>query len=206
MTDRRGHSRSRGAAPLVAAVLALGLVACAPTPASSPSVAPTAAETAIPTGTPTAPPPTTVPTGTATVGASACAAADLKASHGLVEGAAGSLLTSVILVSQVACSVALYPAFGLRDGNGAALLGGVAGGPGRIDLSPDASYESAVRLANWCAPDPTFPLALVLMVGADGGVEELAVTGSSFPDEGDMPPCNGGGGPILEAGAWTPAS
>jgi hypothetical protein len=34
----------------------------------------------------------------------------------------------------------------------------------------------------------------------------MTVTGSSFDDEGDLPPCNGDGGPILEAEAWVAAS
>ena len=75
---------------------------------------------------------------------------------------------------------------------------GTAGGPGTIELDPNASYQSDVRLANWCAPDPSFPVTLELKIGA----EEVAVTGSSFPEQGDMPPCNGDGGPLLEAGAW----
>ena len=131
-----------------------------------------------------------------------CTADDLKASHGLVEGAAGSRLTTVVLVAQVACSIDAYPAVGLRDSHGTFLVGGVAGGPGRIDLDPDRSYESAVRFGNWCATDPAFPLTLDLRIA--GG--EVAVTGPSFPEDGDMPPCNGGGGPVLEAGAWAPSA
>ena len=143
--------------------------------------------------------PTVLPTAVAaTAGAAACTVADLKASHGLVEGAAGSRLTTVVLVAQVACSIDAFPAFGLRDAGGAALVGGTAGGSGTIDLDPNASFQSDVRLGNWCAPDPAFPLELRLKIGAD----EVAVTGSSFPEQGDMPPCNGDGGPILEAGAW----
>lgn len=87
---------------------------------------------------------------------------------------------------------------GLRDANGAELVGSTAGGAGRIDLDPNASYSSEVRFANWCDPDPASPVALVLRIGAD----EVGVTGSSFPEVGDMPPCNGAGGPRLEAGAW----
>jgi hypothetical protein len=130
--------------------------------------------------------------------APACTAKDLKASHDLVEGAAGSQFTTVILVAASSCSVTAFPAMGLRDADGRELVGSTASGSGRIDLDPNASYTSAVRLSNWCSPDPVFPLALVIRVGA----EEVAVTGSSFPDEGDMPPCNGGGGPSLEAGPW----
>ena len=50
--------------------------------------------------------------------------------------------------------------------------------------------------------EPTnFPVSLEIVLGTD----ELAVTGTSFPDDGDLPPCNGEGGPILEATGWTPA-
>ena len=69
----------------------------------------------------------------------------------------------------------------------------------RIDLDPGVSYSSNVRFANWCKPDPTFPLVLVIRVGG----EEVGVTGSSFPEAGDMPPCNGVGGPRLESEPWT---
>jgi hypothetical protein len=188
----------RVAASILAGAAALGLVGCSPTPSASPTASPTPTFTSAPTLEPSAEPtapPTTVPTAAA---AAACTAADLKASHGLVEGAAGSRLTTVVLVAQVACSIDAYPAFALRDSGGSALVGGTAGGPGTIELDPDASYQSDVRLANWCASDPAFPVKLELKIGA----EEVAVTGSSFPEEGDMPPCNGGGGPVLEAGAW----
>jgi hypothetical protein len=188
----------RVAASLLAGAAALGLIGCSPTPSASPTASPAPTFTTAPTIEPTVEP-TVLPTAVAaTAGAAACTAADLKASHGLVEGAAGSRLTTVVLVAQVACSIDAFPAFGLRDANGGALVGGTAGGPGTIDLDPNASYQSDVRLGNWCAPDPAFPLELRLKVGAD----EVAVTGSSFPEQGDMPPCNGDGGPILEAGAW----
>jgi hypothetical protein len=106
----------------------------------------------------------------------------------------------VVLVPVIPCSIDAYPALGLRDAAGAILIGAAAAGPGRIDLVAGGVYESAVRLANWCAPDPAFPLSLVLVLGG----EEMTVTGLSFPDDGDLPPCNGDGGPILEGTAWTP--
>jgi len=124
---------------------------------------------------------------------------DLKASHGLVEGGAGSRFTTVVLVAAAACSVDLYPAFGLKDGGGAVLVNAVAGGPGRIELDPNLSYQSNVRLANWCADDPDFPLRFELLVGG----EEIKVTGGSFPEEGDLPPCNGETvGRVFEAQPW----
>jgi|GEM_PF-3218015 len=202
MADHRGNARSRAAAPVLAVMLALGLVACAPTPTVAPTSGPSAGATAEPSLVPTASaaPPSAVvtPEPTSISAAPACTAADLKASHDLVEGAAGSRLTTVVLVAATACSVDLYPAMGIRDANGSDLVGSTTTGSGRIDLNPDASYSSAIRFANWCNPEPAFPLSLVIRIGAD----EVGVTGSSFPDQGDLPPCNGGGGPVLEAGPW----
>jgi hypothetical protein len=202
--DRRKRRSSRATAPLapLAVALALALTACGPSPAPTPSIGSIAAgspeaSAAIPTPTPL-PEPTP---GTTTSVAPPCAASELKASHGLVEGAAGSRLTTVALVSLVGCSVDAFPAFGLRDANGAPLIGGVAGGPGRIDLAVDATYESGVRVANWCGPEPAFPLVLELVVNGS----PIPVTGSSFPEEGDLPPCNGSTGPILQANAWAVA-
>jgi len=186
-------------------LVALGLVACSATPTAAPTVSPTVAPTPTPTVSPTetAAPPieTTTPTPSAVTGGIACTAADLKASHDLVEGAAGSRFTNVVLVTASKCSIDAYPAMGLRDAKGAELVGSAAGGPGRIDLDPNVSYTSAIRFDNWCNPEPAYPVALVIRIGA----AEVAVSGSSFPGEGDMPPCNGPGGPTLQAGAWEAA-
>jgi hypothetical protein len=203
MTDLRpappALSRAVGG---LALALALVVTACSPTPSASPAPLPT--ETPTPTASGIVPPPTPVssPAGTSVTGAPACAVADLKASHGLVEGAAGSRLTTVVLVSATTCSIDAFPALGLRDGNGAILVGAPAAGPGRIDLAPEAAYESNVRLANWCADEPTFPLVLEIVIGADA----VVVTGTSFPEPGDLPPCNGTTGPILEATGWVAAT
>ncbi len=195
------------AAPLALVVMTL-LAACGTTPTvpptsltTGPSIGPiTAAPTVV---APTAAPPTAPSAAPpSTTSNTACTPADLKASHGLIEGAAGSRLTEVVLVAAVACSIDAFPTLGLRDANGDAVVGGVAGGTGRIDLSPDLAYASNIRVANWCLPDPSFPFSLEIRMGA----EEVEVTGGSFPDEGNPPPCNGDGGPILEGGAWTPGS
>lgn len=209
MTNQTSRPSVRPSTPLsavlaIAALFAVALVACSP---AAPSAAPTAPPSPLPTVAATIPPsvpaatpsPLLTPAATVPGGTTACAPADLKASHGLVEGAAGSTLTEVILVSAVACSIDAFPALGLRDGTGAALVGAASSGPGRIDLVAGAAYSNQVRLANWCAPDPTFPLTLEIVIGG----AELAVTGTSFPEEGDLPPCNGSGGPILEGTEWT---
>ena len=191
-------------------LLLVGVVASCSTP--SPTLPPSST-TGPTTGPLTAPPataspvPATVlpvtPAPTAgTAGAPPCAAADLKASHGLVEGAAGSRLTEIVLVAGARCSVDAFPLLGFRDADGAAIVGGVSGGPGRIDLSPQSSYTSEVQISNFCVTDPKFPLTLEIRLGT----EDIPVSGPAFDDESDLPPCNGGGGATLEAGAWTPGS
>ncbi len=205
-TGVRGARRGTNAAAIVALALGLTavLVGCTQTPASTaaPTVAAataTPAPTASPTAASTTEPPTAAPT--QADGTPPCTAADLKAAHGLVEGAAGSRLTTVLLTTAIACSIDAFPAMGLRDGSDAILVGAASGGPGRIDFAAGEAYESNVRLANWCADQPEFPLTLEVVLGTD----ELPVTGGSFPEQGDLPPCSGAGGPILEASAWVPA-
>jgi hypothetical protein len=205
MAVRRESARTRAAAPFIAGLFVLGLVGCSATPSTAPStptIAPSVAATSVPTAAPTEataePPESASAAPSPASGAAACTASSLKASHDLVEGAAGSRLTTVVLVAGQRCSVALYPAMGLRDADGTELVGSAAAGQGRIDLDPNISYSSAVQFANWCNPDPSFPLSLVIRIGA----AEVGVSGSSFPEAGDMPPCNGAGGPTLSAGAW----
>ena len=212
MIDRRGHARVP-VAPLLLLLAAALVAACGSTTPSTPLVAtpaPSAAPATIPpaTITPATPEPSspivTAPPASSGTGTSPCTAADLKASHGLVEGAAGSRLTEVVLVTAVPCSIDAFPVLGLRDAAGAAIVGGVAAGSGRIDLSPENAYASSIRFANWCNAEPAFPLELTMRLGS----EELAVTGGSFPDEeSGMPPCNGESvPPTLEGGAWTPGA
>ena len=208
MFDRRGHDRARiGTSLLLLLALAAAVLACNPTPSpaatsTGPGDAPTPGATVAvsePAG--SGDPPST-PVETATAGSPACEPADLKASHGLVEGAAGSRLTTVVLTAAIACSVDAFPALGLRDAQGTILVGAAAAGPGRIDLVAGDAYESNVRLANWCSGPPAFPLTLEIVMAG----EELAVTGSSFPEVGDLPPCSGETqGPILDATGWVAA-
>lgn len=194
--------------PAVSLVVSIGmlLAACSPTPSAPPATATPAAPTTLPTA--TLPAPTTTPepiptpaqTAPATA-AAACEPADLKATRGPIEGAAGSRGTLVVLVSAITCSVDAFPALGLRDANGAILVGAASEGPGRVDLAAGDAYQSLVRIANWCAADPEFPLTLEIVLGGNA----VSVTGGSFPEEGDLPPCNGATGPVLEGGAWAAA-
>ena len=192
---------------LLVPMLALGLVACNSTPSATPAGASGVATLPAPSLAATAPASaaaTATPPASTAAGLAACELADLKASHGQVEGAAGSIMTTTVLVAAVACSVDAFPALGLRDATGAALVGSAAGGPGRIDLVAGDQYESALRLANWCADGPTFPVTLELIIGGDALVVTSS-TGASFPEDGNLPPCSGEGGPILEATEWTAA-
>jgi hypothetical protein len=179
--------------------LAAGLVACgtaAPTasPASPATSTPAATLATAPSPIPSAPP-TAAPT--AAAGATACGVADLKASHGLVDGAAGSMFTEVVLVSDTDCTIETSPSLGLQDKSGSALVTAAPAGAGSIQLVAGDAYTSQVRLANWCDPEPAFPLALILWIDS----EKLVVTGGSFPEDG-MPGCLGTGGVRLEATPW----
>ena len=207
MNDRRGRRLAQVAARLIGGVLVAGaLLACSPAvPTTAPTAAPTGAATPLATAGATALASEPLETEAAletpeetNVGAPLCALADLKASHGIVEGAAGSTLTEVVLVAAETCSVDAFPALGLRDASGDQLIGAPSSGPGATDLVAGVAYRSQVRLANWCAPEPEFPLSLVVIITDD----ELEVTGDSFPEEGDLPPCNGEVGPTLEGTAW----
>lgn len=196
MLDRRGLA--------CAIVLAVGVIACNTAPSGTPVAATPTTPSLGPTGAVSVASPTTspreTPIATAGVGARSCELDELKASHGLVEAAGDGRVTEIVLVSAGLCSVNLFPSLRLRDATGAEVADSPSAGPGRIDLVADVAYRSQVRLANWCAPDAAFPLTLVLVV-ADGHID---VTGSSFPDDGELPPCATDGETILEASAWNP--
>jgi hypothetical protein len=188
---------------IAAALLAGATVACdAASPSLPPSAAPTASPAPAPTATSAASEPamTVDPFETDAAGTPPCELPDLKASHGLVEDDGESRLTEIVLVAATTCSVEAFPAVGLRDALGSALVDSRPAGPGAIDLVPGVANTSQVRLANWCADEPAFPLALALVIGG----EDLVVSGSSFPEEGELPPCGAGADPLLEASAWAP--
>lgn len=188
---------------IVALLLTAGLAACGP---ATPTPAPTVADTQtlpVLTPAPTLMPPTLAPVATpsplptAAAGVPLCGVADLKASHGISDGAAGSIMTEVVLVSDAACTVDSTPSLGLQDSKGSPLVAATVAGSGRIALAGGDAYATQVRLANWCGPDPSFPLALVIWIDS----EKLVVSGGSFPEDG-MPGCLGDTGVRLEATPW----
>lgn len=197
----------RSAILLGAAVLGLLLGACAASPTSSPvdgspapgpTGAPSASATAGPTDVASVEPSSEAsgPTG------AACTALDLKVSHGLVEGTAGSRDTEVVLVTAVRCAVPASPAFAIRDAAGATVALSTPAGQDVLVVRPGGRYASDVQFANWCGDDPDYPLTLELRL--DG--ESIAVTDGPFPESGDVPPCTAGDAPTLSASAWAPSS
>ena len=188
---------------LLGGLLALSLGACgSATPSATvESDAPTPVVTPGPTLTPATPSPaptaTLTPVATAAAGALPCGTADLKASHGLAEGAAGSILTEIVLESDAACTIEASPSLGLQDKSGNAVIAATPAGSSTIELTVGGTYTTQVRLANWCKPEPAFPLALILWIDN----EKLVVTGGSFPD-GGMPGCLGTGGAELQSNPW----
>src|SRR5262249_21721609 len=152
----------------------------------------TIAPTVAPTLTPATPGPVATLAATAAptiAGTLPCGPADLKASHGLVDGAAGSVFTEVVLEANSTCTVDATPSIGLQDKNGTALIAVTQASGGPFELTAGSAYSTTVRLANWCGKDPTFPVSLLIWVDAD----KLIVGGGSFPSDG-MPGCLGGPG------------
>ena len=186
-------------AVLVGVLAACDQAASTAPPISQPSIETTTVPASPTAGSSATIEPETTPEDTATAGTPPCTLDVLKASHGLVEVAADARLTDLVLVSADTCSVGAFPALVLHDAGGAVLVSGVPLGSGGIDLVPGVAYTSQVTLDGWCRDEPAFPLSLGLLL--DG--HELAVTGESFPDDGDLPPCSGGG-PTLQASAWEP--
>lgn len=188
---------------IVALLLAAAVGACAPVNPTATAPAPETLTPAPPTLAPTqTAAPTSTPAASVGSGAPACEVADLKASHGLVDGAAGSVFTEVVLEAAVTCSIDAIPALRLRDASGALISTEQAPAlSGRLDLVGGGAYTSNAKLDNWCGPEPNFPVRLLILIEDS----ELFVTGSSFPDEGDVPDCLASRGISLDGTAWEAA-
>jgi hypothetical protein len=176
-------------------------------PTTITTIPPIAAPTQAPTPAPTVAtaPPTPAPSATdnASPGTPPCAVEDMKASRGITVIDADDRVTEVVLVAAGTCSVDAYPTLLLEDADQNILIAANAAGAGGIDLVEGVAYTSQVRLANWCLGEPAFPVS----IGILQGIQTLLVTGDSFPDEGDLPPCvHEDADPVLSGTAWTPKS
>jgi hypothetical protein len=204
------HHRGIARRLLLLAVAVAGIGGCAqPTSTVHATLAPDTPAPATPT--PTATPPTATPTllplptetGAASPGTPACLIEDIKASRGITVVDADDRVTEVVLVAAATCSVDAWPTLLLEDANQNILVAANAAGTGGIDLVEGVAYTSEVRLANWCLGDPAYPVS----IGILEGIQTLLVTGDSFPDQGDLPPCvHQDADPVLSGTAWTPKS
>lgn len=202
MTDRRVRTGLAALTCMLAA--ACGSVSPGPTVSPAPllTAGPTQPNEPAMTVMPTSidePAPTATDNGVA--GTPPCEVFDLKASHGLVEATADTRSTEVLLVAAMTCSVAAYPTFRLRGGDGKPITEGLPGGGGALDLVPGVAYRSELGIEGWCAPDPVFPVDLLLVIVSG----EVEVTGGPFLD-GDVPSCDGGDGLTISAPAWEPSA
>jgi hypothetical protein len=209
VVDARTRTRSSGRGPgpfsflAAAAVIAIVAVAAgawlgprlsdvgaAPTATPSPTPTPTAVATASPSPTPTVAPTPTV------LGPVACGPTDLTATDSLVEGAAGSRFTTVSIstTDPEGCLLPGTPAFQLVDAKQTVLVASTAAGPD-VTIQPGTTWSTDVRFGNWCGSAMNEPVTLQLLV--DGGF--VAVTGPSLATSDGPPPCNGTGGPQLDA-------
>jgi len=204
--------RRRSVLLAVALSAALGVTACGevlPTSSFGMPLPGTAAprsvepETPAPTVVPAeseAPEPTDTDTGTP--GTPPCAIDELKASRGITEVDADERVTEVVLVAAGTCSVDAYPTLLLQDAKEHILVAANPAGGGGIDLVGGVAYSSEVRISNWCLDEPDYPVS----IGVVQGIGTLLVTGDSFPDEGDLPPCvHEDADPVLSGTAWQPS-
>jgi hypothetical protein len=214
MTDRRA-TRARflpAAAALLAATLVAGCGDVLPTssfgmplPATSGPIVATPAPTAPPVETAAPitfePEPTDFDTGSP--GTPPCDIHALKASRGITEADADDRVTEVVLVAADTCSIDAWPRLVLEDSGGKVLVEADPGGQGGIDLVPGVAYTSEVRLSDWCLGDPAYPVEIRISHAGTA----IVVSGDSFPDEGDLPPCaHEDSKPVLSATAWAPKS
>jgi hypothetical protein len=201
----------RRSMPLLIAVTAVVMAGCGTALPSATALPALPVHTTPAEPTPESPQPTMVPVesdepepsdaDTGSPGTPPCDVGALKASRGITEVRADERVTEVLLVAADTCSIDAYPALLLEDSGGTVLVAVSSAGPGGIDLVPGVAYTSEVRLANWCLGDPAYPVS----IGIIHGIATVVVTGDSFPDEGDLPPCaHEDADPVLSGSAWQP--
>lgn len=213
MHERRQRRHLVRVLPVVGVLLVAGasLAACGSTlPATAlPSLPPvTAAPPSEPVETfeiPSFEPETDAPeptdSDTGSPGTPPCERAELKASRAITEVDADDRTTEVVLVAAATCSVDAFPELVLRDADGRVLVTAGSAGPGGTDLVGGVAYTSQVRLSNWCLDEPAYPVTIGIVHAA----ATILVTGDSFPDEGDLPPCvHEDADPVLSGTAWQP--
>lgn len=189
-----GRAAILAVAAVLLATVAVGCVAPAPTSAPKASLVAATASPAPPSLPPTAPP--VSPTPTPIPGTAACNPAQLVAKVVSWEGAAGSRIGDVELLSQatVACTIPTVATPNLVDGSGAILIAGPPPtGGGLAVLAPNAVFRTEVKTSNYCGAAPTAPVTVSFVFPSGGGT--IAATPVSPTDAGGIPPCNGPGSP-----------
>ena len=192
---RAAIAAPRRAAKLTFAVVVLTIVAAGcvtPAPTTAPTASPVAATASpVPASAPVvSPTPTPIP------GTIACDPAQLAASIVSWEGAAGSRIGDVELVSHAtaACTISTLATPNLIDGAGATLIPGQPPSGGAVAMiAPNAVYRTEVKTSNYCGAAPTPPVSVSFVFPSGGGT--VAAAPVSATDTGGIPPCNGPGGP-----------
>jgi len=193
---------------MAAATLVVACSTTAPSPSPLPSLPPPPAATPtevpdtfdVPSFTPETDPPEPTDSDTGSPGTPPCDIDAVKASHGLIDIDGDDRTTEVVLVAADTCSVDAYPELALVAPGGKAIAHADAAGAGAIDLVGGVAYTSEVRISNWCG-DVAFPVEIRIV--HDGS--SIVVTGDSFPDQDNLPPCvHQDAPPVLSGTAWAP--
>jgi hypothetical protein len=192
------------AAALILAGCSTAVPTASPLPSlpPAPSALPTEAEDTfdIPSLVPDTDPPEPTDNDTGSPGTPACEVGSVKASHGLIESDGDDRTTEVVIVAADTCSVDAYPALLLEASDKQLLVHAAAAGAGAIDLVGGVAYTSQVSISNWCI-DAAFPVEI--RIEHEGSA--IVVTGDSFPDDANLPPCvHQDAHPVLNATAWAP--
>jgi hypothetical protein len=145
------------------------------------------------------------PSASSSPAAAACAGADITATGGPWEGAAGSRGSSIVVTNagSVACALPADPTVAMLDQAGTVVL---ANTPPQSGAGPTLVSGSSVGfslvIGNWCDQQVTFPLHFSLALAADA----VEVDGLFATTLDDLPPCNGPGQPpSISTSGWQPS-